>query len=77
MEYYQLLGFIICAVVPVLVNLRLFVRSEEFWKHMNHISEHYVKRDALLEFKSDIDKRLDDIKDTQKEIFRILAERNH
>lgn len=76
MEYY-LIGLVLTAVIPLLVNLRLFVRSDEFWRQMAHISETYVKRDALTEFKADVDKKLDEIKESQKEIFRILAERSH
>lgn len=79
-------GLFMAVVLPQLINLKVFVRSSEFsdYKEANqkemaaiylYINEHFVRKDDLIQFKADLDKRLDEIRDTQKDIFRILNER--
>jgi hypothetical protein len=81
--YLQIVGFIVAVALPIVTGLKWFLRQTDYdidklllEKRFSALelsmSKEYVRKDDLAEFKTDLDKRLDEIKETQRDIFKAV-----
>lgn len=70
-------GIIISIIVPVLVNLRIFVMSDTFAEFKLSIEREFVRKNALADLKATMDKRFDSIDGKIDKIFDKIDEVNH